>query len=711
MSVSKEHRETFFTFLFEDLPGYLTIASIKEGKFNKQLFFVFPDELDQAIEYIESLEDEYNVYFSAQLFRSKSRRKDNINKCNFLWADLDTCSPKKLLIEPTIVLETSKGRYQAFWKLSKEVAPEVAEDLSKRIAYRHSEDGADEGGWDLSQLLRVPYSTNFNHEGNPNVRILIANRNVYSVKDVTNAYQPVEKLEWLDEPPPEISNLQTIATIFTKVGTTRLQLINKLFESTPDKDWSKPLWQLIKCCLEAGLEKEETFNVAYHAKCNKYKRDHRPYSHLWRDILKAYANKQPVLDEEDYEEEEDLDLDLLTDGEKKRAESQSTLIERFIEYGAKATDADTAYHKGNVFMILSCLLSSKLRIEVDQSLYIPNLWLIILGESTYTRKSTALNLAKKFIEDIDPDCLLATDASPQGILDGMAGRPNRNSLFFRDEFQGLIKAICKADYMTGMTETFTSLYNGDDFKRRLARGEVVVRKPVFILWGGGIREEILSHLTNENVTSGFVPRFLFVSGKTDISKIRLRGKRNEDTSRLQEELYHEFVKLFNYYNNSGVNYFSVELTDEAVDLMNRVEAKFIEMAFNSEVTISSPIFDRALVNGIKMAGLIAALRMDSEEGRLYITRDDMELAFHYLEQFLPSSIDVVNNIGVSISEKQVRRALDLIIKNNGVARSRLMKSMRLESRRADEIIRTLEERNQVFILNTGRGIKICPKGL
>ena len=264
--------------------------------------------------------------------------------------------------------------------------------------------------------------------------------------------------------------------------------------------------------------------------------------------------------------------------------------------------------------------------------------------------------------------------------------------------------------MTGMTETFTSLYNGDNFKRKLSKTEIVVRKPVFILWGGGIKEEILSHLTNDNVTSGFIPRFLFVTGTTDLSKIRLRGKKNANTTKLMNSLHKEFAELYNYYNNTSKTHFAVELTDEALELMNRVEAYFLSIAFNDNIDIPPAIFDRALVSGIKMAGLIAATRMDAKKGVLHIEKSDMQLAFYYLEQFLPSALDVVKNIGVSISERQVQRALVYISKDGGITRSKLMKNMRLESRRTDEIIKTLQERNQIILLTTGRGTKITLRG-
>ena len=710
MSVLKEHRTTFFAHLFGDMPGYLTIATIKDKVFNRQYFFRYPDELDNALEYIEAHEDEYNVYFSAQLFKSKARRKDNIDKVNFLWADLDECHPNHLLIEPTIVLETSKKRYQAFWKLSEDVEPEVAEDLSKRIAYKHVDEGADEGGWDLSQLLRVPLSTNHNYDKPQPVAVLSANRNTYDPEDVAKLYPQVEKMFWLEEPAPKFSKNINVEGIFTKIPTSKVHVIRNLYETQPEDDWSKPLWNLLKCLVEVGLTKEEAFFIAYDSQCNKYKRDGRPHDHLWRDVLKAYANRVPGEEVEEEDEEPELDLALLTDEERKQCEDAYTIIERFIEYGNKATDADSIYHKANVFMVLSCLLSSKLRIEIDQSLITPNLWLIILGESTYTRKSTALNLAKQFVEEIDPDCLLATDATPQGILDGMSTRPNRNTLFFRDEFQGLIKAICKSDFMTGMTETFTSLYNGDNFKRKLAKSEIVVRKPIFILWGGGIKEEIMSHLTNENVTSGFIPRFLFVTGFTDLSKIRLRGKKSEDTSKLMNSLHKEFAELYNFYNNTSTSQFTLELTDDAVELMNRVEAHFLSLAFNDNVDIPPAVFDRALVSGIKMAGLIAATRKEVKKGVISLEKSDMQLALYYLEQFLPFSLDVVNNIGITISERQVQKALMHIGKGGGITRSKLMKVMRLESRRTDEIIKTLDERNQIILLLTGRGTKITLRG-
>jgi hypothetical protein len=71
------------------------------------------------------------------------------------------------LPRPTAILESSPGRLQMWWRLDSEVAPEIGEELNRRLAYAM---GADKSGWDLTELLRVPGTRNHKYPERPTVR-------------------------------------------------------------------------------------------------------------------------------------------------------------------------------------------------------------------------------------------------------------------------------------------------------------------------------------------------------------------------------------------------------------------------------------------------------------------------------------------------------------------------------------------------------------
>lgn len=144
----------FMHTIFGEQTGYL--FACRRGAWEGERFH-YPDEVSKALPY---------DYFCVQLLKTPGARlKENIvDKVSVVWADLDTCKPSKLLVSPSILVQSSPGRYQGYWLLDAPVPSTQAEELSRRIAYHHAKDGADRSGWDLTQLLRIPGTRNSKYE-------------------------------------------------------------------------------------------------------------------------------------------------------------------------------------------------------------------------------------------------------------------------------------------------------------------------------------------------------------------------------------------------------------------------------------------------------------------------------------------------------------------------------------------------------------------
>src|ERR1035437_8263517 len=134
-----------------------------------------------------------------------------------------------------------------------------------------------------------------------------------------------------------------------------------------------------------------------------------------------------------------------------------------------------------------------------------------------------MDLAMDLLAEVDDSIIMATDGSLEGLLTGLAARPGQPSIFLRDEFSGLLEAMVKKDYMAGMAELLTKLYDGT-MQRRMLRKEVIeVKDPRLIFYAGGIKNKITSLLTYEQVSSGFMPRFIFITAESDLNKIKPVG--------------------------------------------------------------------------------------------------------------------------------------------------------------------------------------------
>ena len=75
----------------------------------------------------------------------------------FAHCDIDLGDPAAFEPPPTILTETSPGRYQGIWEFVDAVEPKVAESVSRALTRRY---GGDPGGWSITKFLRVHGSMN-----------------------------------------------------------------------------------------------------------------------------------------------------------------------------------------------------------------------------------------------------------------------------------------------------------------------------------------------------------------------------------------------------------------------------------------------------------------------------------------------------------------------------------------------------------------------
>ena len=287
----------------------------------------------------------------------------------------------------------------------------------------------------------------------------------------------------------------------------------RLYNEVPQEDWSGRLWRMMMLMFEAGMTRNEIYVIAQTAKCNKYDRDGREVMQLWADVCRAFVKHQEDL--KTVLIPEFTKVDLVTDTEVKDAQKNDTFLERYITWATSLGDAAPQYHQAGGLVILSALLSGSVQLPTAYGNMYTNLWFMILADTTLTRKSTAMDISVDLLAEIDSDLIMATDGSIEGLLQGLSLRPSKPSIFLRDEFTGLLDSMTKKDYMSGMPELLTKLYDGKLQKRMLRKEIIEVKDPRLIIFAGGIRSKTQQLLTLEHVSSGFMPRFVFLTAESD----------------------------------------------------------------------------------------------------------------------------------------------------------------------------------------------------
>lgn len=707
-----ELQEMFLKLVLGQNEGFLCLAFAAPDKrvFNER-FFRFPDQIPEILYAIEKDSPGANSYFCPQLFREKRRHKELVTCTPNAWADLDTCKPDNLLVTPSVSIQTSPGRYQAYWIFNEETDPEDAEDLSRRIAYYHYQEGADRTGWDLTQLLRIPFTRNYKH-GSDEVVILKANRIKYTKADFA-VYPVPPGYVMADEPLPEKLPEESAEDILAFYRSQLNPMVYRLYEVEPDGDWSKALWNLEMALFESGLTKEQVFIVANEAACNKYVRDNRSPIRLWKEVVKAGARheqnlKAPTTDA--LLAGNPKSIPLLTEEERQRTQEDITFVERYIEWAKSLGDAAAQYHQAGAFIALSSTLSGSVRLPTSFGTIQPNLWFMILADTTLTRKTTAMDIAMDLIAEIDSDIMLATDGSIEGLMTALQTRPRRPSVFLRDEFAGLLEMMTKRDYYAGMPELFTKLYDGKAQKRLLRKEVIEIRDPCLLVFAGGIKSRILTLLKEEHVASGFMPRFIFITAESDVSRLRPLGPPTTTSQGNREAIRNELADLFVHYNQpqqililggavktERAPEFVGRMTTDAWVRYNKIEAAMLEAGLASaRPEIMTPTFDRLSKSILKCALLIAGSRQLSE-GDIEINEADIIKAAYYGEGWRACAIDVMDFVGRGANERQLELLVGAIRKrgNAGVERSFLMRAYHLNAREMEEALTTLEQRGVI----------------
>lgn len=716
----------FFDYLFSEDEGYVCLATTqppaRRDTFQEH-YFEWPNQRDDIADFVDKMAPAHNVYFCVNVLSSKKRRKDNAIPQNLIWADLDACSPSELDIPPQCVIESSPKRYQAIWRLKMKLDPFIAENYSKRLAYHYSDKGVDKSGFDLTQLLRVPGTYNFKYglDGDvPKVKLLtnldaLLPASLFDRLPVADA-APIEELVDM----PSMDTLPEPETIiYAYQRHLKETPFVRYYSEEPTQDWSKALWRLINVCIESGMTAEETLSVANASKCNKYERDGRPISHLWREILKAelqHKNIQVLLGETKI-----LTMPILLSGVEE-AKCGGTVLNDYTDWAQTATDAVPEYHELAGMILMSAIMSKSLRLDTSWGRIVPNLWGLILGDSTLTRKTTAMDMAMDFLGGIDRDLVVATDATPEGIITSLALRPKMVSIFYRDEITGWLESVSRKEYLAALPEILTKMYDVPKFYPRQLRKETInVVEPIFIFFGGGILDKTYSLIDDQHFLSGFMPRFLVVTGRADVERVRGTGPPKEVAGNKRELLERTFRELYSVYAPTDIEVqvegqmmalqpeCEVTLTEDTWVRFREMESQLIRAANDSPHSLKAlPSYQRLAFSMLKMSMLLAASRQGTQEVKVEMI--DLLNAAYYAQRWGRHLVDIIRHSGRSKDEVTLQSVYRTIERHPGIMRGDLMQRHYLSKRQMDEVQGTLEDRHMVAVAKKGKGVKYYPTG-
>lgn len=260
--------------------------------------FKWPSDRAKIIAHMNQHLD-HDLYWCPSLFEYPERKTENAIDEKALWADLDEVDPRTLEeYEPTVAWETSPGRYQALWILNQGDMRGASwpGNENQRMTYHV---GADEGGWDTTQLLRIPGWTNHKlhykekYGEFPKGRLLWKNRRYYQADDFSDLPEIEGRaqnvtVDVIASSLDAMDRSKVLAKYKLKIPKRIKELLNAR-EATGDR--SDVLWDIDRSLADIGMTIEEIVLIVRETVWNKYEGRADELKRLIEEASKAIAQR------------------------------------------------------------------------------------------------------------------------------------------------------------------------------------------------------------------------------------------------------------------------------------------------------------------------------------------------------------------------------------------------------------------------------------
>jgi archaellum biogenesis ATPase FlaH len=273
------------------LPGEYFFLSTKTKAGAWKDYPIKRSDFHKIDDFIEEHSDK-NQYWCPHGFSHPKRLEKYAVLPRALWADLDDVDPRKLNgTKPSLAWESSPGRFAGVWLINKP----MNKLLNKRLTYTL---GADKGGWDLTQVLRIPGTTNYKYgKGVPGKKLWFKPTPI-DVDDLESHLR--DDIDSDGKPGVVGSDASAIFKKYSPMLKIKYRQMLVLKKAVGDR--SKGLWELGFALIEAGLNREEWLTLIGSSVWNKFvDRPHqleREYDKILALKLPGASKHKPVVDDD-----------------------------------------------------------------------------------------------------------------------------------------------------------------------------------------------------------------------------------------------------------------------------------------------------------------------------------------------------------------------------------------------------------------------------
>lgn len=371
----------------------------------------------------------------------------------------------------------------------------------------------------------------------------------------------------------------------------------------------------------------------------------------------------------------------------------SSWLGGYVDYARGLTDAPLMFHVGAGFVAMAGATGSRLSWQGGGGRENwPNIYILLLAPSGLYRKSTSVDLSCSFLNRAAPGTVMDNEFSPEQFIQSLSEHPS--SVIKEAEFSSLLERM-KANYMGGLKQRFTELYDCVPEYSRHTRGEsmgpggkrLMILRPALSILAASTTDWLVESITELDLRSGFLPRFLLWPAYMKEPEPK-RGYWEERDAGRENALVQQLAAMVH--------------REPATVSFRRVRDQLSR--WNDSITKDNPEMVEELGGVYSRLGhhvsKLCALLTISEENpatRYEVTPDVAERVMALMDWVIRSSEQTFSqHLVFSKFERQAQKLLSWI-PEEGADRSALLKRSKLKVNEFEGILKTLKERLEIDI--------------
>ncbi len=279
----------------------------------------------------------------------------------------------------------------------------------------------------------------------------------------------------------------------------------------------------------------------------------------------------------------------------------------------------------------------------------PNLWTLLVGSSSITRKSTSIRPIEKLLSTTNVK-VLPTQGSPEGYFRSF-GSITTSAILMHSELGGLIKPMGSKDYMGGLAESFCDMYDpGEGSKERVLARESITIKKFPLSWLACTTPHSVGQREMELcINTGFFPRWNIVLGRPVSEYVSFRKTKGE---KQLKKVGVDLQNIISYTTNSKpVEVIFPKETLEAYHTWYISNRKHLES--NNELP-STSLFWVRVMEVVKKYSVVLAIMKKQTTISLETLNQAIEIGRYF---FLTSKSFCEDEVSLNFTDKIAKKAL------------------------------------------------------